>query len=180
MNLGVATYVTQIWFRYFIGIAMWKGYWCPFLGARKQNCNLSFVFHWGWSQFVELLIMMLQVIEERKFGDWFCCFVVCLCAWLQRFVQDGVGKSQDQNKKWVFFIAKHFIFLWQFAYLEMEFMFIVVISTVMVWEKCVTCGIWFLSVKAKNFSIAFSFSRKELGSKTVFRGRNQKNDEGCF
>jgi hypothetical protein len=45
---------------------------------------------------------MLQVIEERKFGDWFCCFVVCLCAWLQCFVKNGVGKARDQNKSELF------------------------------------------------------------------------------
>jgi hypothetical protein len=45
-------------------------------------------------------------------------------------------------------------------------------------KMCVTCGTWFLSVKAQNFSIVFRFSRKELGSKTVFKGQNQKFDEG--
>jgi hypothetical protein len=49
----------------------------------------------------------------------------------------------------------------------------------MVWEKCVShVELDFLVLKLKNFSIAFSFIRKELGSKTVFRGQNQKNDEG--
>jgi hypothetical protein len=58
-------------------------------------------------------------------------------------------------------------------------MFIVVISTLMVWEKCVShVELDFLVLKLKNFSIVFRFSRKELGSKTVFKGQNQKFDEG--
>jgi hypothetical protein len=36
----------------------------------------------------------------------------------------------------------------------------------------------FLVLKLKNFSIAFIFSGKELGFKTIFRGQNRKNDEG--
>jgi hypothetical protein len=37
---------------------------------------------------MEQLIKILQLIEKHKFGDWFCCFV-----------EDGVGGTQDQNKK---------------------------------------------------------------------------------
>ncbi len=58
-------------------------------------------------------------------------------------------------------------------------MFIVVISTVMVWGKCMShVELDFFVLKLKNFSIVFSFSRKELDSKTVFKGQNQRNDEG--
>ncbi len=58
-------------------------------------------------------------------------------------------------------------------------MFIVVFSTVMVWEKRVShVEPDFLMLKLKNFSITFSFSRKELGSKIVFKGQNRKNVEG--
>jgi len=61
----------------------------------------------------------------------------------------------------------------------MEFMFIVVISTIMVWGKCMShVELDFLVLKLKKISIVFSFSRKELGSKTIFKGQNQRNDEG--
>jgi hypothetical protein len=101
---------------------------------------------------MELFITILQIIEEHKFGDWLCCFVVCLCVWFQCFVEDGVGGAHDQDKKNEFFCQLNIFFSSMIVcFFKNGFMFVVVILAIMVWEECLLyVELDFLMLKLKK------------------------------
>ncbi len=78
----------------------------------------------------------MQLIEDHKFGDWFCCFV-----------EDGVGGAHNLDKKWVLSLVKHPFLLWEFASLDI-YVCCSNFNSHGVGRMPITCGTWFLSAKA--------------------------------
>jgi hypothetical protein len=53
---------------------------------------------------------------KLKFGNMHGCFVVCLCMWLQFFIEDGVGGAMNENKLKTCLLIKHIFILQQFGF----------------------------------------------------------------
>lgn len=61
---------------------MWKVSHMFVSKCQKPTCILYFIIHWSWIWFVEVVIVMVQVMKERSFGIYLV--VVCFSyVWLQ-------------------------------------------------------------------------------------------------
>lgn len=106
-----ATVAQNCFWLFFLGFSVWKGVACSYLSIRKQNPNL-YVLQFRWSQFVELMTAMLQVMKEWKSEDMpRCLLFACVCGC--RCVDDGVGGVVDEKKKKILLLAKYQFLLLQ-------------------------------------------------------------------